>query len=132
MFAVTLEVPAGATPGSFLNTTSSVMSAGLTVAEPASDTLVIEPPPGFGKTFAPDAIGVGQTSTLTFTIVNTASAVAATALDFTDALPAGVVVATPPNASTTCTGGTITAVAATGVIAYSGGSVAAGASCTVC
>jgi hypothetical protein len=74
---------------------------------------------------------VGQVSTLTFTIVNTASAVAATALDFTDNLPAGVEVASPPNASTTCTGGTITAVAATGTIAYTGGSVAAGASCNV-
>jgi uncharacterized repeat protein (TIGR01451 family) len=130
-FAVTLQVPADAVPGSFPNTTSPLSSAGLQVADPATDTLVVEPPPGFGKSFAPDSVGVGQASTLTFTIVNTASAVAATGLDFTDALPAGVEVASPPAASTTCTGGTLTAVAGSGTVSYTGGAVAAGASCTV-
>jgi uncharacterized repeat protein (TIGR01451 family) len=73
----------------------------------------------------------GQVSTLNFIIDNTASALAASSLDFIDNLPAGVVVAAPPNASTTCAGGTLTAVAGTGTVAYSGGVVAAGASCTV-
>ncbi len=88
-------------------------------------------PPGFIKSFAPGYITSGGTSTLTFTIDNTANAFAATALDFTDTLPAAVVVATPPSSVTTCTGGTLTAVAGSGVISYTGGTVAAGASCTV-
>jgi len=130
-FAVTLQVPEDAAPGSYPNTTSQLSSGGIPVSDPVSDTLAVEPPPGFGKSFDPDSVSVGQASTLTFTIVNLASAVAATGLDFTDALPAGVEVASPPNTATTCTGGTITAAAGSGTIAYAGGSVAAGASCTV-
>ncbi|HSL84073.1 MAG TPA: hypothetical protein VLF66_14975 [Thermoanaerobaculia bacterium] len=130
-FDVTLEVPADAAPGDFPNTTSELTSAGLPVAEPATATLSVEPPPGFGKSFAPDVVAVGQVSTLTFTIVNTASAVDATGLAFADTLPAGVEVASPPDAATTCTGGTIAAAAGGGTISYSGGTVAAGASCAV-
>ena len=87
--------------------------------------------PGFSKAFAPASIQTGDVSTLTFTIDNSALAVPATALDFTDNLPAGMEVAATPNASTTCTGGTLTAVAAAGVVSYTGGTIAAGASCTV-
>jgi hypothetical protein len=60
-----------------------------------------------------------------------ASALAASALDFTDTLPAALAVANPANAATTCTGGTLTATPGASVIGYSGGTVAAGASCTV-
>ncbi|MEQ8677152.1 MAG: hypothetical protein RLP44_27175, partial [Aggregatilineales bacterium] len=73
----------------------------------------------------------GNVSTLTFTIDNTASSIAATSLDFTDNLPAGMVVASPANASTTCTGGTLTANAGTSTITYTGGTVAAASSCTI-
>lgn len=128
---VTLQVPSGATPGSYPNTTSELLSAGISVSTPATAILTVEPPPTFAKGFAPSSIAVGQVSTLTFTIDNTASAVAASSLDFTDNLPAGLVVASPPNGSTTCTGGTLTAVAGTAVVTYTGGTVAAGASCTV-
>ncbi|HEX4956473.1 MAG TPA: hypothetical protein VF017_24055 [Thermoanaerobaculia bacterium] len=130
-FNVTLQVPAGATPGTYANTTSDLLLAGVSIATPATAQLGIEPPPTFSKAFAPDSIGVNGVSMLTFVIDNTASALAASALSFTDNLPAGVVVATPANASTTCTGGTLTAVAGSGTISYTGGSVAAGDSCTV-
>ncbi|NJN45718.1 MAG: DUF11 domain-containing protein [Candidatus Competibacteraceae bacterium] len=131
-FPVTLQVPLTATTGTFLNTSSDLFSGdSLFTAGPAIADLVIEPPPTFAKGFGPDFIGVGQTSTLTFTIDNSASALAASSLNFTDNLPAGLVVATPPNSSTTCTGGTITAAAGSGTVSYSGGTVAAGASCTV-
>jgi len=130
-FDVTVQVPANAAPGSYLNTSSDLFAAGLAVAGPATDSLEIEPPPTFAKVFAPDVIATTQISTLTFTIDNGASAVAATGLDFTDNLPAGVTVATPNNASTTCTGGTLTAVPDTGVITFTGGSVAAGVSCQI-
>jgi hypothetical protein len=91
----------------------------------------VEPPPLFTKSFAPPLIFAGSASTLTFTIDNGASALAASSLDFTDNLPAGVTIATPANATTTCTGGTLTATAGASVIAYTGGSVAASASCTI-
>jgi uncharacterized repeat protein (TIGR01451 family) len=130
-FSVTLQVPAGAAPGDFLNTTSYLLSSDLPVGDPATATLTIEPPPAFDKSFAPNPIILGFTSTLTFSIDNTASSLAASGLDFTDHLPTGLVVATPPNASTTCTGGTLTANAGSGTIAYGGGTVGAGASCTV-
>ncbi|HEY7775290.1 MAG TPA: hypothetical protein VIC02_02020, partial [Kineobactrum sp.] len=129
-FAVELQVPASATPGSFNNTTSALTSNGLLVSAPASDMLQIEPPPAFAKVFAPSAIALGGTSTLLFTIDNSASAVAATSLAFTDNLPAGLEVAGTPNASSSC-GGTLMAAAGAGTIVFTGGSVAAGGQCTL-
>ena len=131
-FDVEVLVPVTASGGgSFPNVTSELFQFGLPVADPATADLDIEPAPLFSKVFAPDAIGPGGVSTLTFTIDNTASIFAATALDFTDVLPAGLVIATPPGAATTCAGGTLTAVAGSDTIVYTGGSVPAGASCTV-
>jgi len=117
-------------PGIYANTTSDLTSS-LGNSGTAMANLTVEPPPVFDKDFSPGTICLGQTSTVTFTIDNTASALAASALDFTDNLPAGMVVATIPNASTTCTAGTLTANAGSGVITYTGGTVAAGATCTV-
>ena len=88
-------------------------------------------PPGFSKSFGLDPTTAGGTSSLTFTIDNTANGTATTDLDFIDDLPAGVTVAPTPNAATDCTGGTLTAVADTGRVSYTGGTVGAGASCTV-
>ena len=130
-FSVQLQVPASATAGSYTNTTSNLTSNGLLVADPASDALQIEPPPTFAKVFAPSAIALSGTSTLTFTIDNSASAVAATSLDFTDNLPAGLQVSGTPNGSTTCTGGTLTAVAGSSTVSYTGATVGAGSVCTV-
>ncbi|WP_425050250.1 hypothetical protein [Psychromarinibacter sp. S121] len=130
-FTVSLLLPAGATPGSYGNTTSDLTSNGLTIASGASDSLEILPPPSFAKAFALATVDLGETTTMTLTIDNAASGYAATALDVTDNLPAGMVVATPPNASTTCTGGTLTAVAGAGTLSYSGGTVAGAAACTV-
>jgi uncharacterized repeat protein (TIGR01451 family) len=139
VFTVTLQVPGGASGGSYLNTTSVLSAAvsGTPVSgdpgSEASDVLQIDDleAPVFTKAFAPATISVGGVSTLTFSIDNTASGSDATGLDFTDTLPAGMVVANPANAGTTCTGGTLNATAGAGVIAYTGGTVAAGASCTV-
>lgn len=130
-FEVEVLVPADATAGTYPNTTTPLYQNGLEISDVATADLVIEPPPTFMKTFSPEFVGVGLVSTLTFAINNTASAVAASDLDFTDNLPSGLVVAATPNASTTCTGGTLTADAGTGVITYTGGTVAAGASCNV-
>ncbi|MCP4682416.1 MAG: IPTL-CTERM sorting domain-containing protein [Desulfobacterales bacterium] len=130
-FDVPLLAPATATAGDYLNTTSDISSGGIRLGDPATATLVVEPPPAFNKVFTPDFIDYGRTSALTFTINNTAGTLSTTNLDFTDNLPAGVVVANPSNAATTCTGGTVTAIVGSGVISYTGGSVNAGAACTI-
>ena len=128
---VTVQVPAAAAPGIYPNITSDLYSAGLPAGSPATADLVIEPPPTFAKSFTPALILTGGSSTLDFTIDNSAAAAAAGALAFIDSLPAGLVVATPANAASTCTGGTLTAVAGSGSIAYTGGSVASGSQCSV-
>lgn len=130
-FSVTVQVPGGASPGSYPNTTSSLTLGGLMAAAPATANLDLEPSPGFSKSFSPMAIGVGEAVTLTFTVDNSAGSVAATGLDFTDGLPAGMEVADPAGESTTCTGGTITATPGSGTVSYTGGTVGAGAMCTV-
>ncbi len=127
-FDVELLVPASAPVGLFSASSSSLSADGIVVADPATASLVIVPPPTFSTTFSPDKIAYGQTSTLIFTIDNTASALAATGLNFTDNLPAGLTIASPANASSTVAGGTLTAGSGSGTISYTGGSVGAGAS----
>lgn len=130
-FTVTLQVPAGASPGDYTNTTSEVRLNGANAGEPATDVLTVASPPTFAKSFSPDVIVVNGVATLVFTIDNTASPEAVTDLDFTDNLPADLRIATPANASTTCTGGTLTAAPDTAVVSYTGGTVPAGSTCTV-
>ncbi|MBY6069020.1 DUF11 domain-containing protein [Leisingera aquaemixtae] len=128
---LTVSVPAAAATGSYSGSTSDLTENGSFAAAAASAAFSVEPAPDFAKAFGDAAIVQGGTTTLTFTVDNSASAIAASSLDFTDSLPAGMVVAPVPNASATCTGGTLTATAGSGSISYSGGTVAAGASCTV-
>ena len=87
-------------------------------------------PPGFAKGFAPDAIRVGETSRLTFTIDNSAETATVSSLSFTDDMPAGMVVAPSHNASSTC-GGTVAATTGSGSISLGGGSAGPGSMCTV-
>ncbi|MDJ0837801.1 MAG: DUF11 domain-containing protein [Acidobacteriota bacterium] len=116
--------------GDLVNTTSDLTSDQGTTGS-ATDTLRVNPPPGFTKAFAPVTIPRSTTSTLTFTIDNTTGTVDVTALDFTDTLPANVVIDATPNVVNTCTGGTVTAVAGTGTISYTGGTVSATSTCTL-
>lgn len=91
-------------------------------------------PPVFSQLFSPAVITLGfvtTTSTLEFTIDNSASIVRATELAFANTLPAGLILATPANAGTSCMGGSLTASDGTALIDYSDGLVAAGASCSV-
>ncbi|NND75157.1 MAG: hypothetical protein HKN44_09140, partial [Ilumatobacter sp.] len=94
-------------------------------------------PPLFTKVFAPSTIGPGSTTTLTFTIDNSAEAVIADELAFSDTLPAGVTIATPAIASTSCSadvggsGPDVSAPDGGGTITLANASVPAGAVCTV-
>jgi uncharacterized repeat protein (TIGR01451 family) len=86
------------------------------------------PSPTITKSFAPDPIVLGATSTLTFTIANTAAgSLALTGVAFTDVLPSGLSVA---DSSSAHCGGTVTTTAATRTIALTSGQLSAGGSCT--
>lgn len=130
-FTVTVQVPQEAATGSYQNTTSTLFLNGLDAAPPATATLLVAELPGFAKAFAPQPIGAGGVSTLTFTIDNAANTDGVASLAFADTLPAGVSIATLPNAATTCAGGSLVASAGGATVSYSGGSLAGGATCTV-
>lgn len=130
-FDVDVVVPLGATVGTYPNTTSALSSNGLEVAPPATADLVVEGPIDFTKAFAPDPIGPGSTTTLTFTIANVESGELAEDVAFTDVLPAGVVIATPSSAFTDCTDGVLSAPDGGTTISLSGARVGDGATCTV-
>src|SRR5439155_1431161 len=86
------------------------------------------------KAFSPIAIDVGGTSTLTFTLANSAGNPAQSGINFTDTLPANVVVAAAPALTTTCPSGTgvVTAAAGSGTVTVTGASIgAAQASCVI-
>lgn len=85
-------------------------------------------PPKLGKTFSPMTINSGGTSTLTITLTNPNSTVAAIIAPFTDTFPNGIVVS--GGASTSC-GGTLTAVAGSSHVTLAGGAIPANGSCKI-
>lgn len=105
-----------------------IMISGLAI-QPVSDD-VISSPPAFTKSFSPDSIDVDGTSTLTFTIDNSANSVDATGLAFTDMLPAGVFVAPTTNITNTC-GGAFTPSPGAATINFSLGTVSSATSCSL-
>ena len=118
------------TVGTHANTsgdlTSSIGNSGS-----ATDNLTVDATrPGFSKLFAPSGVPLGGTSTLTFTIDNTASGQDLTDLTFTDTFPPGLVVADPANVVNTCsatigafsfTGGVVTATPGASVVSVANG-----------
>lgn len=95
-----------------------------------SGCLVPSPAPTLTKSFSPDPIIKGSTSTLTFTIQNTATGnVAQSGIAFTDILPEGLSIT---NGSASVCGGVNNLVlnAATRTISMTGGSLTPGSSCT--
>lgn len=130
IIVVNLQVPSNASAGTFMNTTGSLFVTGVEAGAPAMDAVSVEPPPTFSKAFLPDTIPFGETTTLVFTIDNTASALAASSMSFTDNLPAGLLVAAVPNVINGC-GGMVTENAGTGVISLNNGLISAATSCTV-
>jgi uncharacterized repeat protein (TIGR01451 family) len=134
-FRVGVKVPASAPFGSYLNKTSLISTEvgnQTLVGFPATDTLNVAPvTPVFTMLFGPDSINAGEVSTLTFTIDNSGSRLAATDLSLNHQLPVGLVLATPANPATTCLGGNLVALSGTDTISYTGGTVPAGQICTV-
>jgi len=111
------------------------ISSGL-VNNITSQTLTVVSTPTLYKSFASSPVGVGQPSTLVFTINNPSSS-SQSKLAFSDLFPAGTVVATPPNVYSTCGGNvyrTGTTSALTGgetALDFANGAVAASSTCTV-
>lgn len=87
------------------------------------------PAPTISKSFASDPIVKGATSTLTFTIDNTAAgSVGLSGVSFTDVLPVGLSIV--DSSSAQCGGGTLTTTQASRTMALTAGSLAAASSCT--
>lgn len=84
-------------------------------------------PPTITKSFSPNPVAVGGTSTLTFTVTNPNAGSALTGIAFNDTLPTGLTVTAGSSAQ--C-GGTLTTTAPS-TISFSGGTLAASGSCNI-
>ncbi len=87
---LTLQVPAGAAPGAYTNTTSSITAdiGGASVTgSPGSDDLFVQAAPLLTKEFTDDPVGPGGTVILEFTIENTSTTASATDIAFDDVFP---------------------------------------------
>lgn len=87
--------------------------------------------PTFSVAFSPSTIAPGATSTLTYTIDNTANTIGVSDVAFTNTLPAGMTIQNPSNASTTCIDGIFSATAGGSSITFSGYRIGKGTSCTL-
>lgn len=115
----------------FYNSNNSGNGHGTTIDNVQFQTCA---PPRLEKSFSPNPVAVGQTSTMLFTITNPNPSNALAGIGFTDTLPAGMQVAAVPNVSATgCTVTDFSPAAAAGAtsLTLSGASVAAGGTCSI-
>ncbi len=135
-FQVVLDIPLGATPGSYLNTTSQItgFADGSDPVEgpPASDILEVAgvPAPAFSKAFVDNPAIAGGAATLQFTITTADGTEGTTDLAFTDDLTAvlpGLVATGLPAADICGSGSTLEG---TDELTFSGGSLSPTSSCT--
>lgn len=117
----------GSTVGTFTNHTGSIATSNMGSGGDAAAELIVMAPPGFAKSFSPDKILIGGTSTLTVSLINSNPA-DITGVAFNDPYPAGLVNAATPLASTNC-GGTLIAVAGGNRLVLTGGTIPANGSC---
>ena len=128
----TISVSVTSSAVGVLNNVSGDLTSSAGNSGTASATLTVDiGRPGFSKSFSPAVIPPGGTSTLTFTIDNSANGANEFLVGFSDKLPENMIIATPANASTTCGSGTLTANAGADTISYSSGTITAGATCTL-
>ncbi|MCB0033591.1 MAG: hypothetical protein KDE51_06225, partial [Anaerolineales bacterium] len=137
-FTVTLQVPAGAAVGDYVNTTSTIaadVGGEPVIGSPATDTLFVDSVPILTKTFLTNPIGAGDSTSMEFTITNSSTTSAATNIAFTDNLTqffSGILVTGLPAANYCGPGSFITigAISGESYLVISGANLAAGASCT--
>ena len=92
-----LKVNCAAVPATHTNAAANIGSIARITNNVTASCLTVQMLPALTKAFVPTTVGVGQASTLTFTITNPAATPARTNLTFIDALPAAVVIAAVPN-----------------------------------
>ena len=127
----TLAVDVTATvAGLHRNSIETVLSSLGAIAAEATLTAVPVVAPGFTKAFSPATVDPGVSSTLTFTIDNSANVIDVGSLAFTDDFPIDLFVDFAPNVNNGC-GGTLTAAMGTRTVSLRGGTVAAGQTCTI-
>ncbi len=124
---ITVDV-IGTFAGIFYNETTEITSTETGPGETADDTLVVADDLAVVKEFSPSQIAVGDTSTLTFSILNASGNDINGTLELTDPLPAGVVVATPGVTGGICNGGTLDTTTPS-LISLTGATLADGDSC---
>ena len=118
-----------AVPVLLTNPAFSVSTGNTPSGNAAAANLQVLVRPTIAKSFTPNTVLVGASSTLSLVITNP-NPIPLSALAFTDTFPAGLAVAGAPNAVNGC-GGTFSASAGATSIALSGGSLAANQSCTL-
>ncbi|GAB4201745.1 MAG: hypothetical protein Tsb002_38410 [Wenzhouxiangellaceae bacterium] len=119
------------TPGTYMNVSGDLTSTAGNSGTATDDLTVTTARPGFSKAFSPATLGVGQRSTLTLTIDNSANPGLVTGISFIDPLPLGMEIADPANAATDCLAATLTAPQGGDQISIIGGALLAGNICTV-
>ena len=129
---VSYTLPAATPVGSYTIEASYTDGESLFMDSMGSNTLTVDPTSDvtFSKTFGPDTIGPGSTTTLTFTITNP-DETPVSDLAFTDVLPAGITIATPASAATDCPNAVLSAPDGGTTITLSDGDLGADASCTI-
>lgn len=114
-----------------LSNTTSDLTSSLATAAAASATLTVNALPlDVSMQFTPSTIEQGQTTTLIYTLSNSA-AITANSVTLSDTFPAGVILGSPAASSTSCTGGTLTAADGGDTVSYTGGTTPASGSCTI-
>ncbi len=127
---VTVSVTA-ATGGSYANVSNPIASTNGGTGSSASATLTVITPPAIDKTFVPDLISVGETSTLTFKLTNPSeNTVALSGVSFSDTYPFGLTNASPLTTTNDC-GGTLTAIDGGSSISLAGANMPTNGTCTV-
>jgi len=132
-FQVTLQVPAGALPGAYTNTTSTVTatSGGLEVETAAASRDLYVAGLSLSKSFTDDPAVAGGTVTLRFTLENVSPTAAVTDATFTDDLDAALAGLAPTGLPQSDVCGMGSQLSAAGnLLTFSGGSLAPSAMCT--
>ncbi|WP_306317428.1 MULTISPECIES: hypothetical protein [unclassified Streptomyces] len=118
--------------GSSLGIRMTNANGGYSGNDAAFDDIRVEDvTPHVEKSFSPDAVAVGGTSTLTFTVTNRSDLMKKEGWSFTDDLPSGLTVADNPNTKTTCTNGKVDTRAGSGAVDLGGDLDEGQTSCTL-
>ena len=121
-------VTANAT-GTFVNTTGPITANGSGSNVGSATLNVTSKAPTIAMSFGAATVGLGASTSLSFTITNPNNDSGLSGVGFSDSLPSGLEVATPNGLTGNC-GGTVAAVAGGGTVSLAGLSLDTSESCT--